>query len=498
MAKQYKVLVNTGKEENNKAVDVQQFSGDKGQPVRIQAQAGAKYQLQEVARGKNVGPDYVKAKRVGKNLHILFEGETEASLIIEDYYGEMAPGYNGVIGQAENGSFYEYIPEDPRVPGLIPELAEGGQAVNVALGGAEVTPVGAAVAVAAFPLLGALGLLGAAGAAAAYYANKDDDNITNTISGKLSDTSDLADGGNKNDDITRDNTPTLTGTAPVGSDAYVTINGVKYPVNVDGNGNWTFQQPTALPDGTYYPILHVTQNGTTTNHNLTPFTIDTVPPAVAITNSATALAPGETSTVTFTLSEPSADFSQSDVQVEGGTLSNFRQDPNNPLKYTATFTPNSSGTSASIHVASDKFQDAAGNRNTDGAEADNTYTFKTNADTTGALKPTAPNDSGTLGDNITKDNSPELAGKVPAGTTAAKVLINGVEYPVTVNPDGTWNFTQPTALPDGTYNRGCAGFCVNGQSPRGMSPIVRQHNVYQETRSPRRTAVWPAGRLQET
>ena len=46
--------------------------------------------------------------------------------------------------------------------------------------------------------------------------------------------------------------------------------------------------------------------------------------------------------------------------------------------------------------------------------------------------------------------------------------------------------------------RGCAGFCVNGQSPRGMSPIVRQHNDYQETRSPRRTAVWPAGRLQET
>ena len=88
MAKQYKVLVNTGKEENNKAVDVQQFSGDKGQPVRIQAQAGAKYQLQEVARGKNVGPDYVKAKRVGKDLHILFEDETQASLIIEDYYDE--------------------------------------------------------------------------------------------------------------------------------------------------------------------------------------------------------------------------------------------------------------------------------------------------------------------------------------------------------------------------------------------------------------------------
>lgn len=279
MAKQYKVLVNTDKEENNKAVDVQQFSGDKGQPVRIKAQAGAKYQLQEVARGKNVGPDYVKAKRVGKNLHILFEGETEASLIIEDYYGEMAPGYNGVIGQAENGLFYEYIPEDPRVPGLIPELAEGGQAVNVALGGAEVTPVGAAVAVAAFPLLGALGLLGAAGAAA-YVANKDGTTPTG-ITGALDPNATNADGkpndsGTKGDNRTNDATPTLKGTAPAGSTATVTINGQTYPVTVAPDGTWTFTQPTNLPDGTYTPILNVTQNGTTTQTPLTPFTIDTV------------------------------------------------------------------------------------------------------------------------------------------------------------------------------------------------------------------------------
>ena len=47
-------------------------------------------------------------------------------------------------------------------------------------------------------------------------------------------------------------------------------------------------------------------------------------------------------------------------------------------------------------------------------------------------------------------------------------------------------------------NGGCAGFCVNGQSTWGMVPLVRQHNVYQETRSPRRAVVWPAGQLQET
>jgi hypothetical protein len=74
----------------------------------------------------------------------------------------MPEGYNGVIGQAENGSFYEYIPEDPDVKGLIPELADGGQAVSVALGGAEVSNAGAAVGVLLGfnPLLAALGLAG--------------------------------------------------------------------------------------------------------------------------------------------------------------------------------------------------------------------------------------------------------------------------------------------------------------------------------------------------
>ena len=173
MAKQFKVLVNTGKAENNKAIDVQQHAGDKGQPVRIKAQAGTKYQLQELGKdkGKNTAPDYVRAKRNGKNLEITFEDGISPDLIIEDYYDEMPAGYNGVIGQAENGSYYEYIPEDPNPKGLIPELADGVQPTSVALGGTEVSPAGAAVGVLAFPLLAPLGLLGAGAAALAATNN---------------------------------------------------------------------------------------------------------------------------------------------------------------------------------------------------------------------------------------------------------------------------------------------------------------------------------------
>lgn len=449
MIKKFKVQINTGKEENNKSLDIQQGAGDQGQPVRIKAQAGAKYQLQELGRNKLVGPDYVKVKRVGKHLHIIFENDNQASLIIEDYYSEMAPGYNGIIGQAENGSFYEYIPEDPRVPGLVPELAEGGQSVNVALGGAEVTPAGAAVAVAAFPFLGALGFLGGAAAIAAADNNNGSASTT-PISGKLATVSDNA-VGTANDNKTNDSTPLLTGTAPASSTATVTIQGQTYPVTVNADGTWSFTQPTNLPDGTYYPILNVTQNGSTTAVNLTPFTIDTTPPSIDVRTNAAALAAGESATVTFALSEPVADFSQNDVVVSGGTLSNFKQSTTDPRIYTATFTPNSTDTSASISVPSGKFTDAAGNANTDGSESNNSASMAINAKVTGALQPTAPNDSGGLGDNLTHDNTPTLAGKVPAGSTAT-ITLNGQTLPATVNPDGSWTFTQPTGLPDGTYN----------------------------------------------
>ena len=127
MAKKFKVLVNTGKAENNESFDVTQGQGMRGQPLRIKAQTGAKYQLQDLEKAQGVAPQYVKVKRMGKNLHLMFEESQEADVIIEDYYEVMPNGSNSVLGQAENGSFYEFIPEDPNVKGLISELADGGQ-----------------------------------------------------------------------------------------------------------------------------------------------------------------------------------------------------------------------------------------------------------------------------------------------------------------------------------------------------------------------------------
>ncbi|NBT63197.1 MAG: hypothetical protein EBT02_15655, partial [Planctomycetia bacterium] len=89
--------------------------------------------------------------------------------------------------------------------------------------------------------------------------------------------------------------------------------------------------------------------------------IDTDVPTVGITSGASALKIGETTVITFSLSEPTSDFTLTDVTVTGGTLSNFAGSNNS---YTATFTPAiGSTTTASINVAAGKFADAFANQN---------------------------------------------------------------------------------------------------------------------------------------
>ena len=91
-------------------------------------------------------------------------------------------------------------------------------------------------------------------------------------------------------------------------------------------------------------------------------TIDTAVPTIAITSDKATLKAGETAAITFTLSESATDFSEEDVTVSGGTLSNFS---GTGASYTATFTPAAtSTTSGSISVAAATFTDAAGNANT--------------------------------------------------------------------------------------------------------------------------------------
>lgn len=117
-------------------------------------------------------------------------------------------------------------------------------------------------------------------------------------------------------------------------------------------------------------------DGSDTNNTIT-LTVDSVLPTVAVSSSATSLTTGQTANITFTLSEASTDFTQSDITVSGGALSNWTA--SSSTVYTAVFTPTAnSTTNGVIAVANNRFSDAAGNFNADGSDANNTATLSVN------------------------------------------------------------------------------------------------------------------------
>jgi hypothetical protein len=117
---------------------------------------------------------------------------------------------------------------------------------------------------------------------------------------------------------------------------------------------------------------NINSDGSDSN-NLVSIAIDTVIPTAALGVSKTSLIFGESTTLNITLSEPSKTFTDSDIEVSGGSLSNFT---GNGSSYSALFTPTANSTSnGTISIVSGVFTDTAGNSNVDGSDANNTVTL---------------------------------------------------------------------------------------------------------------------------
>jgi hypothetical protein len=100
---------------------------------------------------------------------------------------------------------------------------------------------------------------------------------------------------------------------------------------------------------------------------------DTTPPAISISSSQSALAAGQTATLTFAFTKSVTDFVVSDITVSGGTLGNF---VGSGASYSAVFTPSQNVTANGVvSVGSGRFSDSAGNFNNDGFDANNIVTF---------------------------------------------------------------------------------------------------------------------------
>jgi hypothetical protein len=293
MKKTYQIKINQGKD--TKALDIP-MPGVKGQAITVKALAGARYQLIDTETG--FGPENIRTSRQGKDLKVSFEGSNTTDLVIEDYYKVSPEGYNGLIGEAESGRFYEYIPENALGMSSVPMLAESGPVVGMALGGAEVAPAGAAVGLLAAglfsPWLLGAGALGVAAAAGGAGGAKD----TTPPAGQTGALAAVSDSGIR-DNVTNVTKPTIVGKVEPGASAVEIyfrdpsgkLTGPYKPDSVDESGNFSLKVPDTLVDfsgdtkGTKYtPVVKVTDtSGNSSSVDGTPFVVDTKTPDLTLT-----------------------------------------------------------------------------------------------------------------------------------------------------------------------------------------------------------------------
>lgn len=285
MAKTYQILANDGNNSDIKPVRVVQGAGDKGIPVHILVKAGWRIELQDDAKGKGLAPNQMRLKRIGKDLAIYFDHSQRADVVLEDFYVS-ADNKPKLVGLAENGSTYEYVPQDPAVSSLPSELQDDNKPVIVSLGGA---PIGDAFVLSGLPIAAASGgsgwlAAGSAGAAAAAAGGAGGGSGGNgavpvapaKATGALAAESDT--GQSNSDGITKMTTPYYVGKAEADKDIAITVDGNTYLGKTGSDGSYKIQLTNPpLKSGTHTPSIKVTDpvTGLSSTTDGTPFTVDT-------------------------------------------------------------------------------------------------------------------------------------------------------------------------------------------------------------------------------
>ncbi len=256
------------------------------------------------------------------------------------------------------------------------------------------------------------------------------------------------DSGTVGDGITNDNTLTLTGTAEANSTVKVydgaTLLG---SVTADGTGAWTYTT-AALANGAHSLTATATDAAGNTGTasaalNVTVDTTAPVAPSIASfsTDSGTV---GDDITNDNTLTLTGTAEANSTVKVYDGAtlLGSVTADGTGAWTYTTAALANGA------HSLTATATDAAGNTGTASAALDVTV------DTTAPVAPSIASfstDSGTVGDDITNDNTLTLTGTAEANSTVK--VFDGATLlgSVTANGTGAWSYTT-AALANGAHS----------------------------------------------
>ena len=257
-----------------------------------------------------------------------------------------------------------------------------------------------------------------------------------------------SDTGDVGDNLTNETTPTfiLSNIDPDVTSVMVTLNGETHSATKDEQGNWTYTPETALSDGSWTLKVKVTDGAGNTAESSLDFTIDSTlstPTVMMDTDSDTATAGDNITsdtTPTFILSNIDPDVTSVMVTLNGETHSATKDEQGN-WTYTPD-TPLADGSGTLVVTVTD----AAGNS----ADASLDYTIDTTISTpTIALD--AGSDSGTVGDNLTKDTTPTfILSNIDPDATSVMVTLNGETHSATKYEQGNWTYTPDTPLADGS------------------------------------------------
>lgn len=166
-------------------------------------------------------------------------------------------------------------------------------------------------------------------------------------------------------------TPTYTGTAPAGSTVTVYVDGGIIGTVTAAGGSFSLVQPAALGQGPHAVRATAQLSGQAVSPSSATnnFTVDTVPPTVTISSTASPIATTSPISYSVVFSEPATNFVAGDVTVTNGSVTAFA---GSGTSYTLSITPAAPGT-VTVTVAANVAQDAAGNGNAASAPYSLTY-----------------------------------------------------------------------------------------------------------------------------
>ncbi|EAN2199660.1 Ig-like domain repeat protein [Salmonella enterica] len=234
----------------------------------------------------------------------------------------------------------------------------------------------------------------------------------------------------KTDWWSNSSTITMRGMGEIGATVSLIVAGVTLATAVvAANGQWELSTDQ-LPEGKYDITLSIEDNAGNRKEEVHEIFIDRTPPNASV--------------VTY------SDI-VNDLIIMQGTAEAKSQliiTDSNGNTYTLTVPDNGKWSMAIPYPSEGKFTitsvDAIGNRSDD-------VSLDIMKETP-VISLSPDSDSGTAGDNITRDNQPTfIIGNLESDVVVVQVDINGTVYNAEKNADGVWFFTPGTPLADGSY-----------------------------------------------